>query len=152
MKSEKKIRHSKEWYYKARFVAYGLGIVFCVLPTLIAAMYELPVIVDKSAESTLSGVFIAALVVAALPLYKALLRLLKNPSAAMICWLFFILMFFAEKMSEQTEHGLMLVFLWAAIGNTLGVICFNLSKEFEKLWQHCGQVEIVGKRLRGESK
>lgn len=152
MKNVKKIRHRKEWYYKARFVAYGLGIVFCVIPTLVAAVYELPVIVDKSAESTLSGVFIAALVVAALPLYKALVRLLKSPNAAVFCWLLFALMFFAEKMSEQTEHGLMLVFLWAAIGNTLGVICFYLSKEFEKLWQHCGQVEIVGKRLRGESK
>ncbi len=152
MKSEKKIRHSKEWYYKARFVAYGLGIVFCVLPTLIAAMYELPVIVDKSAESTLSGVFIAALVVAALPLYKALVRLLKSPNAAVFCWLLFALMFFAEKMSEQTERGLMLVFWWAAIGNTLGVICFYLSKEFDKLWQGCGEVTVKNLNGGGEKK
>ena len=66
----KKIKHSKEWYYNARLIAYWVGMAFCVVPTLIAGILKLPVIVVKDANSTLSGVFVVVVVCAALPLYK----------------------------------------------------------------------------------
>lgn len=138
-----KIRHSKEWYYRARIIAYWSGMALCVVPTLIAGILKLPVIVVKEAESTLSGVFVVAVICAALPLYKGLMKLLKSPSAAVICWILFALMFLADNMQPQTIHGLTVVFLTAAIGNTSGALCFKLSKEFEKLWEGCGQVEVM---------
>jgi hypothetical protein len=46
-------------------------------------------------------------------------------------------------MEKTTIEGLTFVFAFAAIGNTLGAICFKLSKEFEELWRHCGQVEVT---------
>ena len=143
MKKKIKIKRSKEWYYWARLISYWLGIGFCVIPTLIAAGIELPVIVVKEADSTLSGVFVVAIVAAALPLYKALVKLLKSPSAAVICWILFGLMALVNSMEPKTIHGLTVVFLWASIGNTLGAICFKLSKEWENIWQHCGQVELT---------
>lgn len=146
-----KIKHSKEWYYRARFVAYWLGMALCVVPTLIAGILELPVIVVKEAESTLSGVFVVVVVAAALPLFKALMKLLKSPNAAVICWILFALMLLADNMQPQTIHGLTIVFLTAALGNTLGVICFKLSKEFEKLWEGCGQVAVMNLENKNES-
>lgn len=148
----KKIKHSKEWYYNARLIAYWVGMAFCVVPTLIAGLWKLPVIVVKDADSTLSGVFVVVVVCAALPLYKALIKVMKSPNAAVICWVLFGLMALVNSMEKTTIEGLTFVFAFAAIGNTLGAVCFKVSKEFEELWRHCGQVEVVNERLRGESK
>ena len=118
----KKIKHSKEWYYNARLIAYWVGMAFCVVPTLIAGILKLPVIVVKDA----------------------------SPNAAVICWVLFGLMALVNSMEKSTIEGLTVVFAFAAVGNTLGAVCFKLSKEFEELWRHCGQVEVVNERLRGE--
>lgn len=139
----KKIKHSKEWYYNARLIAYWVGMAFCVVPTLIAGILKLPVIVVKDANSTLSGVFVVVVVCAALPLYKALIKVMKSPNAAVICWVLFGLMALVNSMEKTTIEGLTVVFAFASIGNTLGAICFKLSKEFEELWRHCGQVEVT---------
>lgn len=138
----KKIKHSKEWYYWAKLIAYGVGMIFCIVPTLIAGIVKLPLITKTTAESTLSGVFIICLICAALPLYKAVIKLIKSPNAAVICWLLFFLMFFINKMSKETIAGLTVVFACAAIGNTLGAICFKLSDEFAELWKYCGEIHI----------
>ena len=58
----KKIKHSKEWYYNARLIAYWVGMAFCVVPTLIAGLWKLRVIVVKDANSTLSGMFVVVMV------------------------------------------------------------------------------------------
>lgn len=139
----KKIKHSKEWYYNARLIAYWVGMAFCVVPTLIAGILKLPVIVVKDANSTLSGVFVVVVVCAALPLYKALIKVMKSPNAAVICWVLFGLMALVNSMEKTTIEGLTFVFAFAAIGNTLGAVCFKLSKEWENIWQHCGQVEVT---------
>ena len=61
-----KIKHSKEWYFKAKFVLYWAAMALCILPPLIAAIVKLPnIVVTKNAESTLSGVFAAAIICAA---------------------------------------------------------------------------------------
>lgn len=140
----KVIKHEKEWYYKARVISWWVGLIFCVVPTLVVALLKLPVIASDNADSTLSGVFVVALVCAALPLYKALLRLIKTPNAAVIC---FILAFFVSLingMEPETRDGLELVLWVAAIGNTIGAICFHFAKEFEELWRYCGQVTLTG--------
>lgn len=139
----KKIKHSKEWYYNARLIAYWVGMAFCIVPTLIAGLVKLPLIATHDADSTLSGVFIVVLVCAALPLYKALIKVMKSPNAAVICWVMFGLMALVNSMEKNTIEGLTFVFAFAAIGNTLGAVCFKLSKEFEELWRHCGQVEVT---------
>ena len=139
----KKIKHSKEWYYNARLIAYWVGMAFCVVPTLIAGILKLPVIVVKDADSTLSGVFVVVVVCAALPLYKALIKVMKSPNAAVICWVLFGLMALVNSMEKTTIEGLTVVFAFASIGNTLGAVCFKVSKEFEELWRHCGQVEVT---------
>ena len=147
----KKIKHSKEWYYNARLIAYWVGMAFCVVPTLIAGILKLPVIVVKDANSTLSGVFVVVVVCAALPLYKALIKVMKSPNAAVICWVLFGLMALVNSMEKSTIEGLTVVFAFAAVGNTLGAVCFKRSKEFEELWRHCGPGEVVNERWRGET-
>lgn len=135
-------KRSKTWYYNAYAIAYVVGIMLCVIPTVVAAASSLPLIANKDAESTLSGVFIVALIAAALPIYKVLIKLLKSPSVAVVLWLFFGVFFLVGKMTPETIKGLTTVFLWGAIGNTLGVISFKLSATWKELWQHCGEVYV----------
>jgi len=139
----KKIKHSKEWYYNARIIAYCVGMVFCIVPTFIAGIVKLPLIATYDTESTLSGVFIVVLICAALPLYKALIKVVKSPNAAVICWVLFALMALVNSMEKSTIEGLTFVFAFAAVGNTFGAIAFKLSKEFEELWRYCGKVEVT---------
>ena len=68
---------------------------------------------------------------------------MKSPNAAVICWVLFGLMALVNSMEKTTIEGLTFVFAFAAIGNTLGAVCFKVSKEFEELWRHCGQVEVT---------
>ena len=140
----KTIKHSKSWYFNAKLIAYWVGMAFCVLPPLIAGIVKLPsIVVQKNAESTLSGVFVLAIICAAVPIYKAVIKLVKSPNAAVICWILFGLIALVDTMSPQTISALKAVFAFAAIGNTIGAICFKLSAMFDDLWKHCGQVDIV---------
>ena len=140
----KKIRHNKEWYFKAKFVLYWAAMALCIFPPLIAAIVKLPnIVVTKNAESTLSGVFVAAIICAAFPLYKAIIKLVKSPNAAVICWILFALMSLVSSMTAETIKALTFVFGAAAIGNTLGAILFKISKDFDELWKYCGQVQIT---------
>ena len=140
-----KIKHSKEWYFKAKFVLCWAAMALCILPSLIAAIVKLPnIVVTKNAESTLSGVFAAAIICAALPLYKAIIKLVKSPNAAVICWVLFALMSLVNSMTAETIRALTFVFAVAAVGNTLGAILFKISKDFDELWKYCGQVQITG--------
>ena len=135
-------KRSKTWYYNAYLLAYLVGIIFCVIPTFIAAIVKLPLIANRDAESTLSGVFIVALIATALPIYKLLTKLLKSPSVAVVLWLFWGLFALVGLMTPETIKGLTTVFLWGAIGNTLGVLAFKLSAMWKELWQHCGEVTL----------
>lgn len=147
----KKIKHSKQWYYNAKIIAYGVGMILCIFPTLIAGLIKLPIITKSTADSTLSGVFIVCLICCALPLYKAVIKFIKSPNAAVICWVFFLLMFFVNKMSKETIAGLTVVFAFAAIGNTLGAIAFKLSDEFAELWKYCGEIHLDSTTSETES-
>lgn len=138
------IRHDKEWYYRAYIIAYIVGMILCIVPTLAAGISELPLIANKDATSTLSGVFVVVLIAAAFPLYKAFIKLLKSPSIAVICWILFALLALVGKMTAETLHGLTIVFLWAAIGNTLGVLAFRLSAMWKEKWKYCGEVFLRG--------
>ena len=84
-----------------------------------------------------------AIICAAVPIYKSLIKLIKSPNAAVFCWILFGLIALVDTMSPQTISALKVVFAFAAIGNTIGAICFKLSSMFDDLWKNCGQVDIV---------
>ena len=136
------MKKTKQWYYKAYLIAYIVGIVLCTVPTFICALIKLPVIASKDTTSTLSGVFAVGLIVGIMPLYKALVSLLKSPSTAILCWILWGFLMLLTSMQTETVLGLRDVLLWAAVGNTLGVIAFRLSKSWKELWQHCGEVTV----------
>lgn len=139
-----RITKSKTWYYNAFVIATLLAWVMCVVPTLIAGFIKLPIIVTKKAESTLTGSFTVMLICAVYPLYKGILKLFKSPSAWMITWILWGVSFLLYKIPHATLGALVVVFLVAAIGNTIGAILFWLGNKCKEKYLYCASLEIHG--------
>lgn len=134
---------SKDWYWKAFIITSIIAWAVCVLPTLIVSLIILPkVVITESATQTLSGTFILAIVCAAYPIFKGLLKYLKSPSAWFILWVLTAFTYLFVKVPHQALVNVFIVLLTAAIGNTLGAICFFIAKTFKEKWKFCGEVNI----------
>lgn len=136
-----KITKSKDWYWRAYLLTVALAWVVCIIPTLIAGVLKLPVIATKNAETTLTGSFTVVLIACVYPLYKGLVKLLKSPSAPVIMWILFGITYLLYKISHETLGAMVVVFLVAAIANTIGAGLFLLAKVFKTKWAFFGQVE-----------
>lgn len=130
-----KITKSKEWYYWASKIVWLTAWFFCIVPTVITGIIKLPLFATKEASTTLTGSFMLVLVCAAYPLIKGILTLLKSPSAWFILWLLFGVTFMLYNIERTTLEAMVIVFLVAAIGNTIGAILFWLSKQFLEKWK-----------------
>ena len=138
-----KITKSKAWYWRAYLLTSIAAWVFCIVPTLLAGVFKLPVIATKNAETTLTGSFTIVLIACIYPLYKGLIKLLKSPSAPVIMWILFGVTYLLYKISQQTLKAMVLVFFVAAVGNTIGAGLFLLSKISKTKWEFYGQAENI---------
>ena len=127
-----KITKSKEWYHKAYIIIYISAWFLCIVPTVIAGFTKLPVVATKDADSTLTGSFALALICAAYPIYKGIMKYLKSPSAPIIMWILFAGAYLLYKLSTETLGAIVVVLGVAAIGNTVGAVLFWLAKTFKK--------------------
>ena len=133
---------TREWYAKAGWIFHLAGIVMCVLPTLIAALFSFPEIVSTKTETTLSGAFLACLIVAIYPLFKLLVSILKSPSAAVITWIAFGVFTLIANMNMDVIKALQGVFLVAAISNTVGLVLFKVAAHLKERAVLCGAVKV----------
>lgn len=138
-----KITKSKEWYYWASIITQGLAWLFCVLPTLVSGLINLPFIVSKKAEETLSGGAIVVIICCAYPILKGLLKALKSPSAWLILWILAFSTLGLYNVAHETLKAMVIVFFTAAIGNSIGAFLFWLSKKFDEKWKFCGQITMT---------
>ncbi len=138
-----KITKSKQWYWKAYLITSALAWGFCIIPTLIAGILNLPLIAVKNAEATLTGSFTVVLICCIYPLYKGIVRLFKSPSAPVIMWLLFGITYLLYNISKETLGAMVTIFLIASIGNTIGAILFMLAKGFKAKGTICGTVELA---------
>lgn len=144
------ITKSKGWYWRSYILMAALAWVFCIVPTLIAGIIKLPMIATKDAETTLTGSFTIVLIVCIYPLYKGLIKLVKSPSAPVIMWILFGLSFLLYKISHTTLGAMVVVFLVAAISNTIGSILFLVANMFKTKWKYYGQVGYIQEQTQKE--
>lgn len=138
-----KITKSKKWYVGAYIITTALAWFLCIVPTLAVGLLKLPVIATKSAESTLTGSFTVVLVCCAYPLYKAVVKVFKSPSAPVIMWVLFALTYALYKLAQETLAAMVAIFLTAAICNTIGTGLFLLAKMFKAKWAFYGQIDLA---------
>jgi hypothetical protein len=138
-----KITRSKAWYAKSWKLCYALAWAMCILPTLIISVAVLPkIVITESATQTLSGTFILAIICAAYPIFKGLLKYMKSPSAWLILWILTAFTYVLLKISHQSLTNVFIVLLTAAIGNTFGALLFFAARVFKEKWKFCGEVNI----------
>lgn len=137
-----KITKSKEWYYRAKCFTWLIAWICCVVPTAIVGAINLPLVVTKQAEETLTGSAIIVLACCAYPLLKGILKLLKSPSAWLIMWIVTAITYAMWVVPHETLGAVLGVFTAAAIGNSVGAILFWFSRQFDEKWKFCGQITV----------
>lgn len=108
-----------------RLMLKGLGIALSVLPPAIATLSYFPVWQNRGTGAVLSGFTAIVLLVCAIPIFKALRRLLASPSA-WLSWLVIFIVFSA--LSSIAEEMVVISFIGFIFG-AAGAICFKIGEK-----------------------
>ena len=102
-----------------------LGLIFSTVPPIIAVISYFPIWKTKGAGEVLSGLALILILVSAIPIFRAIKRLLRSPSAPLI-WLFIFIAF--SLLSRIAEEVTVISFV-GFISNLLGSLFFYLSRK-----------------------
>lgn len=136
-------KHSRKWYFWASLIAAALGVLFAIIPAVVAILINFPVMVTKNSDSTVSMLFVVALIVPAIVLLYFVIKTLKtNPFLIIVVALLIVTLLLSAvyKMEQQTILGLCNVAATETIGCGFTAVCFGLYKIWHSLYENCGQV------------
>ena len=105
-----------------------LGMLMCILPPAIAVISYFPVWVSRGGESVLSGFTVLLLAVCALPLWRAVKKVLSSPSIHTLWLIFFILFLLLSRVAEEMT----VISLVGFLSSSLGAILIRLSEDQSK--------------------
>ncbi len=112
---------------KGRLICLA-AILLDVGAPLAATMCYFPIWVEKSAEATISGMFIFLALISVVPLFRIIKEKLKSPSAWII-WLILFIVFFAL---ESIVSEVKIIALVGFIANLIGSLIYKLGKRIIK--------------------
>ena len=107
-----------------RVALNALGLVFCILPPALAILFYFPVWVAKGGEYILSGLAALLMIVAFVPLFKLVKRLLASPSGYAIWLAIFLLFFLVSRISDE----MIVISFIGLIGNIIGAVLFRIAR------------------------
>jgi chromate transport protein ChrA len=111
---------------------YILGVILCILPTVLCILCEFPLWVKKGNPTVASGVTLSAIslsliTIASTPLLRIVREKIKSPSMWMI-WGFAFLVFYSL---EAVISSLVLISFAGFIGNVMGAMVFFFAKKYK---------------------
>ena len=111
---------------------YILGVILCVLPTVLCILCEFPLWVKKGNPTVASGITLSALslsliVIASTPLLRIIRAKVKSPSM----WMIMGIMFLVFYSLESVISSLVLISFAGFIGNVMGAIVFFYAKKYK---------------------
>lgn len=107
----------------------ALALAIDVGGPLVATMTQFPLWIERSAEATVSGLFLFFAILSAVPAYKAARRMLKSPSAP-IMWL--ILFVFLIALQAIISEMVIITFV-GLVSNTIGFVLFKIATPREEI-------------------
>ena len=107
-----------------RVALNALGLVFCILPPALAILFYFPVWVAKGGEYILSGLAAFLMIVAFVPLFKLVKRLLTSPSGYAIWLAIFLLFFLVSRISDE----MIVISFIGLVGNIIGAVLFRIAR------------------------
>lgn len=108
---------------KGRFICFA-AILLDVGAPLAATMCYFPIWVEKSAEATISGMFIFLALISMVPLFRIIKEKLKSPSAWMIWLILFVLFFALESIVSEVK----IIALVGFAANLIGSLIYKRGK------------------------
>lgn len=136
-------KHSKKWYFWMRNLLWAVGGLFAVLPALISAIINFPVMVTSNGESTLSMFFVFALLIALVVVMWGMGKAFKNNTYVTVVVVLavitalFVGIYFMEK---ETILGFAWVAGCAAVGNLIACILFKVAAMLDEQYKNCGEI------------
>lgn len=138
-------KHSKKWYFWAKWLSKIVGSMFCVLPALIATYINFPMMVTENVDSTISIPFVFAIMISLTVVLQMVIKAFKNNTLISVgIVLAFVTAVFVcvYKMEADTIKGLAYVAGSATIGVFIACGCFKLHAIWDDLYKHCGEVYV----------
>ena len=136
-------KHSKKWYFWMRNLMWAVGGIFAVVPALIAAIVNFPVMVTNNSKSTLSMFFVFALIIALVVVIWVVGKAFKNNTyVTVVVALAGITAFFIGiyNMEQETIYGFCWVAGCAAVGNLIACILFKVAATLDEQYKNCGEI------------
>lgn len=106
----------------------GTALTVDVLPPFIATIAQFPIWIEKSADATLSGVFIVLAFLSCIPFLKQIKAFIKSPSVP-ILWL--VMFVFLTALSNIISQMIVVCFV-GAISNAVGAIIYKLGDSIDR--------------------
>ena len=143
-------KHSKKWYFWAKWIAKVAGYAMCVCPALIATLICFPSMVTENVDSTISIPFVFAMLITLTIVLQAVVKSFKNDTlfaVAVVLSFLTAIFIFMYNMEAATIYGLAWVSGCGAGGTLIGCGCLKAYKVFDDLYTNCGEVYINGRTI-----
>lgn len=114
---------------RSRLLLSLLGLISCTVPVTLSILFYFPLWIEAGGAETVSGAVLLLLVMAFVPIVKAVKKFLRSPSAYMM-WLIAFLLFFA--LARIAEQMTVISFV-GFVGNFVGAMLFRAAKPRERM-------------------
>lgn len=138
-------KHTKKWYFWAKWIAKAAGCIMCVCPALIATLCSFPMMVTSNADSTISIPFVFGLVLSLTFVLQAVIKSFQNNTlfaVAVVLAFLTVLLICLYNMEPVTIKGLAWVAGSGTVGTLFGCVGFKLHDIWNDLYENCGEVYV----------
>lgn len=112
---------------KRRIIFRILGLVISTVPTVLSVLFYFPLWAEKDVGTLISGFSLLLILIALIPLWRVIKKILKTPSAYVIWLLIFIAFLLLSKICEE----MIVISFTGFISNVIGAVFFKISKRGE---------------------
>lgn len=106
----------------------GSALVIDIVPPFIATLAQFPIWVDKSADATISGLFIVLAFFSCLPFIKQIKTFMRSPSVPILWLVMFIMLTALNNIIEQ----MIVVCFVGLISNIIGMLLYKLGDVYNR--------------------
>jgi chromate transport protein ChrA len=110
-----------------RFILRSLGLILCVAPPIVCTLTYFPLWREAGGEALISGGTALLIIIAIIPFYKHLRKLLET-SASYVLWL--VIFLFCFLMAKVINEITVIAFI-GLVGNLLGALLLKLGERKE---------------------
>ena len=99
-----------------------IGLIFCIIPPIVATLHYFPLWIETSTEATISGIGLLLLLISVIPIFKILKKYIKSPAIPFVWFILWIVTDVISNIIFQVEN----ILLIGMISNLIGWIIFKI--------------------------